>query len=132
MSRSVTEPGFVREMLVVRVGGIVLERSRRKRNGKFDYWELEAKIDTNGAPKSFGGVSGGGVWRVLVDKKAGAGLETSRISAVLFGGVAFYQSAPRKGWRFIRSHGAITTYKVLPKLLKVGLQKISKRRGRLL
>jgi len=69
----------------------------------YDYFDVG--IDLESAPqfrKSFGGVSGGGLWHLILTRTSGgSGLSFARS----FEGVAFYQSPEKEGRRFIRCHG---------------------------
>jgi hypothetical protein len=70
--------------------------------GQFDYIDLAVDTGAPGSPESFGGVSGGGVWKVQVYESAAAG----RIDSIpTLEGVAFHQSAIKEGKRIIRCHG---------------------------
>jgi len=54
------------------------------------------------APKSFGGVSGGGLWRIL----AYISPTTGKIDWLQrLKGVAFYEFPPKDGGRVLRCHG---------------------------
>jgi hypothetical protein len=63
------------------------------------------------APRSYGGVSGGGLWRAMVtpDRKS--------VDAYVLVGVAFYQFSEDRGQRMIRCYGPISLYKKLVPLL---------------
>jgi len=70
--------------------------------GEYDYIDLENDLTLPGVPQNFGGVSGGGLWRVLVYKSA----QTGEILWVKeLEGVAFYQSPIVNNHRVIRCHG---------------------------
>lgn len=80
----------------------------RVRNG-FDYLDIGVNYENNpSAPKSFQGVSGGGLWRALLQR--GADGVVSWDKKVRLEGVAFYQSSVRKKRRFIRCHGPVSVY----------------------
>jgi len=98
--------------------GMILGKDRtRKRNG-FDYWELETQSTKNKPPRDYGGVSGAGVWKVVLKKKRSDPLSTAKLVDFYLCGVAFYQSGLRKGWRFLRAHGPDTIYKIIPRLAR--------------
>lgn len=117
MSRNVVKPNGAHDYLVVKVGGLFLERGRKIQRSKFDYWEMPVEADANGAPNSYGGVSGGGVWKVILGKAPSADLSASKITGIFLSGVAFYQSAVKNNRRFLRAHGSDVVYKILPKLI---------------
>jgi len=117
MSRNVTKPNEARSHLVVKVGGLFLERGRMIKKGDFVYWELAVEANANGAPTSYGGVSGGGLWKVIVGKTPHADLSSAKVTGIFLSGVAFYQSALKNERRFLRAHGADVVYKMLPKLV---------------
>jgi hypothetical protein len=71
----------------------------------FDY--LDFHVDS-GQLQSFGGVSGGGLWHVLLKKSLEGKLE---VSDSIFSGVAFYESPLVDGSRSIRCHGRQSIYK---------------------
>jgi hypothetical protein len=71
-------------------------------HGEYDYFDCEMDSSSPGMPKSWGGVSGGGLWRVLVYDSPEAG----QIDwAQRLKGVAFWESAIKNGYRVVRSHG---------------------------
>lgn len=73
-----------------------------ERNGH-DYFDIGAKLDLPGSPKSFVGVSGGGVWQIRLSKaKSG---EISWDGKRFFRGVAFWESKRSDGRMIIRCHG---------------------------
>lgn len=70
--------------------------------GDFDYYDLEMNLSAPGVPASFGGVSGGGLWRVMAHCScSGGNIDWLRILE----GVAFYQSPIVGGRRIVRCHG---------------------------
>jgi hypothetical protein len=72
------------------------------RRGVFDYIDLEVDTSCTDVPESFGGVSGGGLWNVLVYSSS----STGKIESVeILEGVAFHQSPVENGRRIIRCHG---------------------------
>jgi hypothetical protein len=102
--------------MTIFVLGSILGRTRIRWKGDFDYWELKTLSRKNGRPESFGGMSGAGVWKVILEKKRGAKLSTAKILGVYLSGVAYYQSALKGNWRFLRAHGPNTIYRKLRKL----------------
>lgn len=72
-----------------------------ERNG-YDYIDISAK-DLDGVPKSFRGVSGGGLWRVCLSmSKSG---KISWDGKRHFQGLAFWESTVSNGLRVLRCHG---------------------------
>jgi hypothetical protein len=120
-SRATTskEPG---SELTIFVLGSILARTRIRWKGEFDYWELKTLSRKNGKPESFGGMSGAGVWKVILEKKRGAKLATAKVLGVYLSGVAYYQSELRGNWRFLRAHGPNTIYRKLRKLKMTGVR----------
>lgn len=77
----------------------------------YDYIEISAKYEANSClPKSFGGLSGGGVWQIPLFKE-----EDGRFVSEepLLSGVAFYQGEIKDDLRLIRCHGRRSLYKKL-------------------
>jgi hypothetical protein len=75
---------------------------RYHRRGKHDYFEVVMDTTAADAPKSFGGVSGGGLWRIL----AYISPTTGKIDWLQrLKGVAFYEFPPKDGGRVLRCHG---------------------------
>lgn len=68
----------------------------------YDYIDLDMDVALPGVPETFGGVSGGGVWRVFVYWSEA----TNKIAwAKDIEGVAFYELDLVNGHRAIRCHG---------------------------
>jgi hypothetical protein len=82
-----------------------------ERNG-WDYFELGVRRDEMGeVGDSFGGVSGGGVWRVPVYRKKDAAKGTEYFEKMFFAGVAFYEENHLPNGRFfVRAHGPRSIY----------------------
>ena len=69
----------------------------------FDYVDVQADLNIPGVPQSFGGVSGGGLWKALIYCSGPTHrIETSEILS----GVAYYQFPPADGHSVIRCHGS--------------------------
>lgn len=69
----------------------------------YDYLDVGVDMGLAAVPPSFGGVSGGALWRIVLSKnKTGQILWGGKKD---FHGVAFWQSATREGRRVIRCHG---------------------------
>jgi hypothetical protein len=88
--------------------GMMVAKTRSRRKWTYDYWEMQTEVGTQ--PRDYGGVSGGGVWRVVLQKKLGEPVLAARIQSISLCGVAFYQSDVKAGWRFIRAHGPDSVY----------------------
>jgi hypothetical protein len=76
--------------------------------GAYDYYDFQMDTTSPGMPKSFGGFSGGGLWRVMVYFSR----ETGKVDwAQRLKGVTFYEFPIKNGYRVLRSHGpeSITT-----------------------
>ena len=84
-----------------------LIQETHRRDG-YDYFDAGAKVELPGAPSTFGGVSGGGLWEV--------GLSMTKSGTISwdgkrhFRGVAFWQSPVSDGRRVIRCHGPQSTF----------------------
>lgn len=87
-----------------------------ERNG-IDYVEVVTdKGPGTDTPNSFGGVSGGGLWRVQLRRLEENGQIVIRPAPYLLG-VIFRQSAEQNGCRTLRAHGPKTIYEsLLPRL----------------
>jgi hypothetical protein len=72
-------------------------------HGQYDYFDFQLDSSSPDMPKSWGGMSGGGLWRVLVYRSP----ETGKIDwAQRLWGTIYWQFAPKGGFRDIRSHGS--------------------------
>jgi hypothetical protein len=71
--------------------------------GSYDYFDFEVQYnDRTDSPISFGGVSGGGLWQVLIDQKESGELV---MKEAILSGVAFYQTDLVDDKRTIKCHG---------------------------
>lgn len=71
--------------------------------GDFGYLDFEVAYGSaDGPPQSFGGVSGGGLWQVVVMRTPDGDL---KVKELLLSGVAFYQNPPIENRRVIKCHG---------------------------
>jgi hypothetical protein len=85
----------------------ILKRGGYSRKGTWDYAQIIADYDSSPTlPSTFGGVSGGGFWAVKFKKTK----ENIRVDRICFMGVAFYQTALRKGKRRIRAQFVRSIY----------------------
>jgi hypothetical protein len=76
----------------------------------FDYVDfgIDRTGSSVGAPVSFGGVSGGGLWQICFERSAAGDLVWNRQKHLE--GVAFYQSAIVDGRQILRCHARRTLY----------------------
>jgi hypothetical protein len=80
-------------------------------HGDFDYFDLTVDASSPGSPQSYGGVSGGGLWKVLIRCECPTGnIEWDQGLE----GVAFHQSAIENGRRTIRCHGPKSIAAAIP------------------
>jgi hypothetical protein len=85
-----------------------------------DYVEVGVSYKSykNVPPESFAGVSGGGLWRVPVFRKAVETVNKAYYSRCYLSGVAFYQTDVRGRLRRIRCHGPRSIYEFfVPELI---------------
>lgn len=87
----------------LQINGLFAQVEPRKETREdFDYLDFDVDVSFPGLPNHFGGVSGGGLWKVLVHCSASKSeIEWLRILE----GVAFHQSALANNQRIIRCHG---------------------------
>jgi hypothetical protein len=109
-------------------GGMVPPSGRFRRDG-YHYAELDVEYasheDLPGTfiPGTFGGVSGGGLWRIEVGKAADG---TYAVSEPLLAGVAFYQTPLVNQHRMIRCHAGDGVYvHTLQKLTEVSSRSLA-------
>ena len=86
--------------------------------GEYDYIDFEVKYsDRTDSPLSFSGVSGGGLWQVIIGQRPGGELV---VKELLLSGVAFFQTELIENKRTIKCHGRKSIYRnVLEKMRKV-------------
>lgn len=83
-------------------------------HGRYDYFDFEIESGSSDLPLSWGGVSGGGLWKVLVYRSR----DTGKIDWVqCFKGVAFWQSSRKNGYRLLRCHGPKTITRIVRTIL---------------
>jgi hypothetical protein len=103
------EHGFARVKAFRGFTGAGVVAAERRREG-FDYLEFQAKYDAAyEGPRSFEGVSGGGLWQAVFEEREGA----ICVSKVLLSGVAFFQSSIQNDVRTISCHGRQSIYDVV-------------------
>ncbi len=73
----------------------------------YDYFQFPIESPEVGAPHDFGGVSGSGVWHVLINERQDKSLV---IRKYLLQGIAYYQDAYVKGNSALRCHGTRSIY----------------------
>lgn len=86
--------------------------ARAYKRGDFDYLDLDTDLSLPGVVRDFGGVSGGGVWRILLYRSPSTG-EIDWIASLE--GVAFYRLAVENSHRVIRCHGPETIRAAVPR-----------------
>jgi hypothetical protein len=98
------ERGRIRERTLVIKGSLFMSViGKRWRRGPHDYFDIPARdIGVDDVPRSFGGVSGGGLWHIILRRSRKTGVLSWGKRLI---GVAFYQSPVHRGKRFIRCHG---------------------------
>jgi hypothetical protein len=83
----------------------------------FDYIDLKANYNTKDElPKSFGGISGGGLWRVPMSMSI-SDINTLKLGEPELSGLVFYQTQVTNNCRILRCHGPKSIYNKLSKLL---------------
>ena len=86
------------------IQGMMADHKAKKfTKGRYDYIDSKEFFGAHGFPKSYGGFSGGGLWRVQVyfDPKTKERKERYRLA-----GMAFYEFPGKRKYRVIRCHGA--------------------------
>jgi hypothetical protein len=92
---------FTKNHAEVQISGRFVDPQDHRR-GEYDYFDFQMDTTSPNMPKSFGGFSGGGLWRILVYCSP----ETGKIDwAQRLKGVAFYEFPVESGHRIIRCHG---------------------------
>lgn len=81
---------------------------KRRSCGGFDYFDIETLYGRGmRTPRSFGGVSGGGLWHVPVVRHRGRHYSAGPPQLI---GVAFYQGPVSGNTRIVRAHGITSIY----------------------
>lgn len=78
-------------------------------SGDFDYIEMPADYK-NDVPVSFGGVSGGGLWHIVLEQPQQANI---RVKSIILSGVVFYQSPLENNLRSLKCHGRMSVHQVV-------------------
>lgn len=103
--------------------GLTGIKKRFEKDG-FDYFDVSIKHNPqDDVPDTFKGMSGGGLWKVLLS--CTKNLQDLKIRDIIFSGVIFYQTDLKANRRTLRSHGAKSIYKIFPKVLKKNSELIS-------
>jgi hypothetical protein len=84
----------------------------RHQRGEFDYLDLDVDTSLPGVPQNFGGLSGGGLWRVRIWSSS-CGDRVEWLPSLE--GVAFYQFPPVGDRRVVRCHGQESIRATVPR-----------------
>jgi len=110
---------------VIELGGFAFMTGPEKYEERddWDYFELGVRREQMGdVGDSFGGVSGGGVWRVPVYRKSGESKGSEYFEDMTFAGVAFYEENHLKDGRFfVRTHGPRSIYNTFLHMIRAEL-----------
>ncbi len=82
----------------------------------FDY--VEVGLSSTNCPSTFEGASGGGLWRVPLEKGKDATMEDVKYENPILSGVIFYQTSKIGNRRILRCHGGKTIYRNLYEKIK--------------
>jgi hypothetical protein len=78
-------------------------------NSEFDYLLIDIEhVEGQNLPRSFGGMSGGGLWQVLIERTPQGEYHPRRY---ILSGVIFYEWLPKAGPKFLRCHGRQSIYR---------------------
>jgi hypothetical protein len=89
-------------------------------DGVFDY--LEVRVDYGGRtdlPSTFGGMSGGGLWQVLLRRTSNGNIEPEDY---ILSGLAFFQTEVEHQTRRLRCHGRKTVYDCVPDYVRKNIK----------
>lgn len=86
-----------------------------RQKGPFDYFRFQVHSGVHGFPKKYGGVSGGGIWTMTMQRKRNGEIDFPP----MLQGVVFYQSRPywKQQRRLLVGHGPRSIYEFLLKSL---------------
>jgi len=98
-------------------GGFSSTFNRHFVRGDYDYLETTADQTLPDLPRTYGGVSGAGVWRILIRKPLKAPISEARIENYVLAGVAYYEEPDGPEKMTIRYHGPETVYTVINRLV---------------
>ena len=80
-------------------------------NAEYDIYKLIASYDSESeSPSDFGGVSGGGLWQIILRKSANGEINCDY---PFLSGVAYRQTSLQKNERSILCHGRKTIYELV-------------------
>ena len=105
------------DITAVFAGGFVAPIDRHWEEGGYDYMETTALRTLKGIPTSFGGVSGAGLWQMVLKKKAGAPIAEATLGKFALAGVAYLQIPTPPDKMVVRYHGPETIYGLLNKIV---------------
>jgi hypothetical protein len=96
---------------------------RYERREDWDYYEMGVSQNSaNEFERTFGGVSGGAVWRAVPHRRAEDSPGAEYIGALTLAGVAFYEMDDRSEPRFyVRAHGPLSIYDKLISIVRAAL-----------
>lgn len=88
-----------------------------------DYYDLGVtKEEIAGFLTTFGGVSGGGLWKFPIFRKAGASPGSEYVNEIVLSGVAFYEEEHADGMYFVRAHGPKSIYEAFLPMVREKLR----------
>jgi hypothetical protein len=101
---------FTKQHASLQIHGMWDEKAAPFTEGEWDYFDFNGALPPGTPGNTFGGVSGGGLWRVQMYPHP----EREEIaSTVVLEGVAFYQLGTTEGKGIIRCHGVKSIQEVL-------------------
>jgi len=86
----------------LQITGMLQNIFRKLEKEGWDYVDLDMDLSLAYVPRNFGGVSGGGLWEILVYRLPGSS-KTAWLGTLE--GVAFYQFPPENNHSIVRCHG---------------------------
>lgn len=87
-------------------------------NGEFDYYNFEVLYNENtNSPINFGGVSGGGLWQVIIAQNESKDL---LVKEIILSGIPFYQTERTDDKRKVKCHGRKSIYKFSTEFIENG------------
>ncbi len=90
--------------------------SKQSCRGDFDYFDFDVYYnERTQSPINFGGVSGGGLWQVIIARKPYGELI---VKETILSGVAFYQTPLVENKRIIKCHGRKSVYNQVYRIVK--------------
>jgi hypothetical protein len=94
--------------------------SRRPDDGEYDFMHLNVSAeDYSNRPGTFGGLSGGGVWKLYIQRDRETLAYCVNFTSTILAGVIFYETLVDKKPSELRCHGGRSIYeKVYEKLIR--------------